>query len=131
MVADPDRSNPTRPRLERPLDTIRSFEAAIDGKYGRVSSYSGMISAIGQEGFQANSSSQKHQVLADQSALTLVWTTLLLVEDLLVSYITSFNVTAQSSHQSFPYWIDYCLFCRNLYSNVICSFQWQSKLQQQ
>ncbi|KAL9587113.1 MAG: hypothetical protein Q9212_000480 [Teloschistes hypoglaucus] len=33
--ADPDRSNPTRPRLERPLDTIRSFEAAIDGSYER------------------------------------------------------------------------------------------------
>ena len=34
-AADPDRSNPTRPRLERPLDTIRSFEAAIDGSYNR------------------------------------------------------------------------------------------------
>lgn len=32
-VADPDRSNPTRSRWERPLDTIRSFEAAIDGAY--------------------------------------------------------------------------------------------------
>lgn len=31
--ADPDLSNPTRPRLERPLDTIRSFEAAIYGSY--------------------------------------------------------------------------------------------------
>ena len=41
LIADPDRSNPTRPRFERPLDTIRSFEAAIDGKYGRMSSYSG------------------------------------------------------------------------------------------
>lgn len=30
---DPDRSNPTRNRWERPLDTIRSFEAAIDGGY--------------------------------------------------------------------------------------------------
>ncbi|KAE8407275.1 hypothetical protein BDV37DRAFT_30340 [Aspergillus pseudonomiae] len=30
---DPDLSNPTRPRLERPLDTIRSFEAAIYGSY--------------------------------------------------------------------------------------------------
>lgn len=40
VITDPDRSNPTRPRLERPLDTIRSFEAAVDGKYGRVSSYS-------------------------------------------------------------------------------------------
>lgn len=33
-VADPDLSNPTRPRFERPLDTIRSFEAAIYGTYG-------------------------------------------------------------------------------------------------
>ncbi|KAL2128310.1 hypothetical protein VTI74DRAFT_9361 [Chaetomium olivicolor] len=32
-IADPDRSNPTRSRWERPLDTIRSFEAAIDGEY--------------------------------------------------------------------------------------------------
>lgn len=32
-LADPDRSNPTRPRFERPLDTIRSFEAAIRGTY--------------------------------------------------------------------------------------------------
>lgn len=30
VPADPDLSNPTRNRLERPLDTIRSFEAAID-----------------------------------------------------------------------------------------------------
>ncbi|KAL3485025.1 hypothetical protein BJX62DRAFT_243356 [Aspergillus germanicus] len=29
VIADPDRSNPTRPRMERPLDTIRGFEAAI------------------------------------------------------------------------------------------------------
>ncbi|KAK6948228.1 hypothetical protein Daesc_009992 [Daldinia eschscholtzii] len=35
--ADPDRSNPTRSRLERPLDTIRAFEAAIDGAYSRQS----------------------------------------------------------------------------------------------
>lgn len=33
IITDPDLSNPTRPRLERPLDTIRSFEAAIDGSY--------------------------------------------------------------------------------------------------
>ncbi|KAK4175107.1 hypothetical protein QBC36DRAFT_312312 [Triangularia setosa] len=32
-AAEPDRSNPTRSRWERPLDTIRSFEAAIDGGY--------------------------------------------------------------------------------------------------
>ncbi len=38
-LADPDRSNPTRSRWERPLDTIRSFEAAIDGGYNRKSIY--------------------------------------------------------------------------------------------
>ncbi|KAI1376248.1 hypothetical protein F4677DRAFT_445505 [Hypoxylon crocopeplum] len=32
-IVDPDRSNPTRNRMERPLDTIRAFEAAIDGEY--------------------------------------------------------------------------------------------------
>ncbi|KAI1142909.1 hypothetical protein F5Y05DRAFT_135867 [Hypoxylon sp. FL0543] len=32
-ITDPDRSNPTRSRSERPLDTIRAFEAAIDGEY--------------------------------------------------------------------------------------------------
>lgn len=36
-AADPDRSNPTRSRWERPLETIRSFEAAIDGGYNRKS----------------------------------------------------------------------------------------------
>ncbi|KAJ5491754.1 hypothetical protein N7539_003321 [Penicillium diatomitis] len=30
VIADPDLSNPTRPRFERPLDTIRGFEAAIE-----------------------------------------------------------------------------------------------------
>lgn len=32
-ISEPDVSNPTRYRWERPLDTIRSFEAAIDGQY--------------------------------------------------------------------------------------------------
>ncbi|EKD19324.1 uncharacterized protein L3040_009235 [Drepanopeziza brunnea f. sp. 'multigermtubi'] len=36
-IADPDRSNPTRSRWERPLDTIRAFEAAIDGNHSRRS----------------------------------------------------------------------------------------------
>ncbi|EEP82782.1 predicted protein [Uncinocarpus reesii 1704] len=31
--AEPDLSNPTRHRFERPLDTIRAFEAAVDGTY--------------------------------------------------------------------------------------------------
>lgn len=35
IILDPDRSNPTRPRFERPLDTIRAFEAAIDMAYTR------------------------------------------------------------------------------------------------
>ncbi|KAL4866490.1 hypothetical protein BDV12DRAFT_132447 [Aspergillus spectabilis] len=34
VITDPDRSNPTRPRLERPLDTIRGFEAAIAARRG-------------------------------------------------------------------------------------------------
>ncbi|KAG6005794.1 hypothetical protein E4U21_007627 [Claviceps maximensis] len=38
-IADPDKSNPTRNRWERPLETIRSFEAAIDGGYQRKSMY--------------------------------------------------------------------------------------------
>ncbi|KAF2764769.1 hypothetical protein EJ03DRAFT_15582 [Teratosphaeria nubilosa] len=38
VIVDPDLSNPTRPRLERPLDTIRSFEKAIDQGYKRRSS---------------------------------------------------------------------------------------------
>lgn len=37
-AADPDLSNPTRNRWERPLDTIRSFEAAIDDGYTRRAS---------------------------------------------------------------------------------------------
>lgn len=42
VIADPDRSNPTRNRMERPLDTIRSFEAAVEGTYNsRRSTYSG------------------------------------------------------------------------------------------
>ncbi|KAL4942718.1 hypothetical protein BDV06DRAFT_221907 [Aspergillus oleicola] len=34
VIADPDRSNPTRPRLERPLETLRGFEAAINARQG-------------------------------------------------------------------------------------------------
>lgn len=30
LITEPDLSNPTRHRFERPLDTIRNFEAAID-----------------------------------------------------------------------------------------------------
>jgi len=44
--ADPDRTNPTRPRMERPLDTIRSFEAAIESSHKRKTQLmrAGMIS---------------------------------------------------------------------------------------
>ncbi|KAJ2904785.1 hypothetical protein MKZ38_007141 [Zalerion maritima] len=38
-IAEPDKSNPTRSRWERPLDTIRGFEAAIDGAYSTRRSY--------------------------------------------------------------------------------------------
>ncbi|KAF2426500.1 hypothetical protein EJ08DRAFT_699964 [Tothia fuscella] len=34
-ITDPDPSNPTRHRLERPLDTIRAFEFMMDGEYNR------------------------------------------------------------------------------------------------
>lgn len=37
-LAEPDKSNPTRNRWERPLDTIRSFEAAIEGPYAQRAS---------------------------------------------------------------------------------------------
>ena len=32
----PDKNNPTRPKYERPLDTVRSFEYAISRDYGEV-----------------------------------------------------------------------------------------------
>ncbi|KAL1958899.1 hypothetical protein VTO42DRAFT_3452 [Malbranchea cinnamomea] len=35
LITDPDLSNPTRHRFERPLETIRSFEAAIEGTYNQ------------------------------------------------------------------------------------------------
>ncbi|KAK8050260.1 hypothetical protein PG994_011990 [Apiospora phragmitis] len=38
-IAEPDRSNPSRSKWERPLDTIRSFEAAIDGGYSNRQSF--------------------------------------------------------------------------------------------
>ncbi|GAD99666.1 hypothetical protein TSTA_003950 [Paecilomyces variotii No. 5] len=33
VISEPDISNPTRYRFERPLDTIRSFEAAVEGSW--------------------------------------------------------------------------------------------------
>ncbi|KAJ5725821.1 uncharacterized protein N7483_007178, partial [Penicillium malachiteum] len=51
-ITDPDWSNPTRPRFERPLDTIRSFEAAIYGTYTsqRPTSYARTDDAASQMG---------------------------------------------------------------------------------
>lgn len=58
FIADPDLSNPTRPRLERPLDTIRSFEAAIYGTYTsqRPNSYArtGSLCSARSKGPQAD-----------------------------------------------------------------------------
>ncbi|EXJ74107.1 uncharacterized protein A1O5_02401 [Cladophialophora psammophila CBS 110553] len=39
VITDPDRSNPTRHRMERPLDTIRAFNAAAEGTTSRRASY--------------------------------------------------------------------------------------------
>jgi len=43
VMDDPDRNNPTRPKHERPLDTIRSFELAISKDY-HVDAADGMSS---------------------------------------------------------------------------------------
>ncbi|KAF5878199.1 uncharacterized protein Bfra_000364 [Botrytis fragariae] len=63
-IADPDRSNPTRSRWERPLDTIRAFEAAIDGNYSsRKSMIRGSESDVGSTYNRRNSyyaASQMH-----------------------------------------------------------------------
>ncbi|KAJ5573014.1 hypothetical protein N7450_009998, partial [Penicillium hetheringtonii] len=52
VITDPDWSNPTRSRAERPLDTIRSFEAAIYGTYSsnRPISYARTEDAASQMG---------------------------------------------------------------------------------
>ncbi|KAL4918773.1 hypothetical protein BDW62DRAFT_57461 [Aspergillus aurantiobrunneus] len=56
VIADPDLSNPTRPRFERPLDTIRSFEAAIYGPYSsRPVSYAQTESTPGGDYSRRNS----------------------------------------------------------------------------
>ena len=46
-INEPDRSNPTRYRFERPLDTIRSFNAAAEGTSHRRSSYNSYNSRPG------------------------------------------------------------------------------------
>ncbi|CAK7267221.1 hypothetical protein SEPCBS119000_002436 [Sporothrix epigloea] len=65
-IAEPDKSNPTRYRWERPLDTIRSFEAAIDGGYTRQNAYSndneqGNFSRRGSYFTQSNNSARYPQ----------------------------------------------------------------------
>ncbi|EXJ88257.1 hypothetical protein A1O1_05187 [Capronia coronata CBS 617.96] len=49
-IIDPDRSNPTRHRFERPLDTIRAFEAAAEGTSTRRSSFTRPPSQAGWNG---------------------------------------------------------------------------------
>ncbi|OAF58470.1 hypothetical protein VC83_05050 [Pseudogymnoascus destructans] len=67
-IADPDRSNPTRSRWERPLDTIRSFEAAIDGNYARKSGrYDGAIESRRSSYYGGTI---KAMVMADEASLT-------------------------------------------------------------
>lgn len=75
--ADPDLSNPTRPRLERPLDTIRSFEKAIDNGYKRRSSYMRSESDSNiqqpydrrQSGYGKSPHSRTHSSLANRLAI--------------------------------------------------------------
>ncbi|KAI9687307.1 MAG: hypothetical protein M1822_002350 [Bathelium mastoideum] len=57
VISDPDLSNPTRPRWERPLDTIRSFEAAIDGQYKKRQSMIRTEESDGFNGFASRRSS--------------------------------------------------------------------------
>lgn len=59
-AADPDRSNPTRSRWERPLDTIRSFEAAIDGGYNRKSIYRSDTESVANWNRRSSYYSSKH-----------------------------------------------------------------------
>lgn len=40
-IREPDLTNPTRHRFERPLDTIRGFQESIDRQYRRNSYYDG------------------------------------------------------------------------------------------
>ncbi|KAJ9656920.1 hypothetical protein H2198_004673 [Neophaeococcomyces mojaviensis] len=56
MITDPDRSNPTRNRMERPLDTIRSFNAAAEGTTSRRASYQRPPSQFGFDGANRRSS---------------------------------------------------------------------------
>lgn len=61
LITEPDRSNPTRNRWERPLDTIRSFEAAIDGSYSRKSRIRNDSTAMKRSSYYATGSSHPAQ----------------------------------------------------------------------
>lgn len=64
LIAEPDLSNPTRYRWERPLDTIRSFEASVDGAYKRRS----MIQAdVGSDNRYSYAGSRGHDFNASTS----------------------------------------------------------------
>ncbi|KAJ5692565.1 hypothetical protein N7462_001988 [Penicillium macrosclerotiorum] len=67
-ITDPDWSNPTRPRFERPLDTIRSFEAAIYGTYNstRPNSYA-RTGSLGST-FTSTPGPQSNQFPVDDAA---------------------------------------------------------------
>ncbi|RKF74364.1 hypothetical protein GcM1_240147 [Golovinomyces cichoracearum] len=58
-ILEPDRSNPTRSRWERPLDTIRSFEAAVDGSYKRQSQLRNEFTASRRSSYYGLSSEDK------------------------------------------------------------------------
>ncbi|RKF72474.1 hypothetical protein GcC1_094013 [Golovinomyces cichoracearum] len=58
-IVEPDRSNPTRSRWERPLDTIRSFEAAVDGSYKRQSQLRNDFTASRRSSYYGLSSEDK------------------------------------------------------------------------
>jgi len=67
-ISDPDRSNPTRSRWERPLDTIRAFEAAIDGNYNSRKSYIRTESDVGSTYNRRSSYFGGTQVTTDERA---------------------------------------------------------------
>ncbi|GME66376.1 Transcription factor [Neofusicoccum parvum] len=56
-IPEPDLSNPTRSRWERPLDTIRKFEAQIDGEYKRRQTRTDLESNADFSGYTSRRSS--------------------------------------------------------------------------
>ncbi|EHY54250.1 hypothetical protein HRR83_008173 [Exophiala dermatitidis] len=57
IITEPDRSNPTRHRFERPLDTIRAFEAAAEGTTTRRASFQSRPAS--QVGWNAGDASRR------------------------------------------------------------------------